>query len=79
MPTTEWPNPPIRPEHLPLIRALLTAEEYVALLKRLESDTTPPFLPTIRNPPSRTGEPLSAIADAPGWPVSPDCRTARRA
>ncbi len=36
MDTTDWPRPPIRPEDLPLIRELLTAEEYEKLLKRLE-------------------------------------------
>ena len=29
------PNPPIWPEDLPLIRELLTDEEYAALLRRL--------------------------------------------
>ncbi len=32
----EWPRPPIRPEDLPKIRELLTAEEYEKLWKRLE-------------------------------------------
>ncbi len=31
----KWPRPPIRREHLPLIRALLTQEEYDELLRRL--------------------------------------------
>ena len=35
MAALEWPNPPIWPEDLPLIRALLTDEEYAALLRRL--------------------------------------------
>ena len=35
MDTTDWPRPPIRLEDLPKIRALLTAEEYEQLLKRL--------------------------------------------
>jgi len=35
MSTTDWPGLPIRPEDLPKIRELLTAEEYAALLKRL--------------------------------------------
>ena len=36
MKTTDWPRLPIRPEDLPKIRELLTAEDYAALLKRLE-------------------------------------------
>ena len=36
MPTTDWPNPPIQSEDSPKIRALLTAEEYQQLLKRIE-------------------------------------------
>lgn len=35
MSTTDWPRPPTRPEDLPLIRELLSAEDYAALLKRL--------------------------------------------
>ena len=31
----DWPKPPIWPEHLPLIRELLTDEEYAELLRRL--------------------------------------------
>ncbi len=38
METPEWPLPPIRPEHLPLIRGLLSPEDYEALLKRIEAD-----------------------------------------
>jgi len=32
---TEWPKPPIRPEHLPLIEALMTEEEYAEFLGKL--------------------------------------------
>ena len=39
MSTTTWPRLPIQPEHLPLIRELLTAEEYEKLLKRNEVST----------------------------------------
>ena len=35
MSTTDWPQPPIRPEDLPKIRELLSAEDYEELLKRL--------------------------------------------
>ena len=38
MDTTQWPRPPIRPEHLPLIRGLLTPEDYEKLLKQIEAD-----------------------------------------
>ena len=38
MDTTDWPRPPIQPEHLPLIRGLLTPEDYENLLKRIEAD-----------------------------------------
>ncbi len=31
----EWPRPPIWPEDLPLIRQLLTDEEYAELLRRM--------------------------------------------
>ena len=31
----DWPKPPIWPEDLPLIRELLTDEEYAELLKRM--------------------------------------------
>ena len=31
----DWPKPPIWPEHLPLIRDLLTDEEYAELLRRM--------------------------------------------
>ena len=34
----EWPLPPIRPEDLPKIRELMSAEEYARLLKRLEAE-----------------------------------------
>ena len=37
MGTPKWPRPPIHPEHLPLIRELLTAEEYEQLLRRIEA------------------------------------------
>ena len=30
-----WPKPPIRPDDLPLIRELLTDEEYAELIKRM--------------------------------------------
>jgi len=42
MRTTDWPRPPIRPEHLPLIRGLLSPEDYEALLKRMEADPARP-------------------------------------
>lgn len=32
---TDWPVPPIWPEDLPVIRELLTDEEYAALIRRL--------------------------------------------
>lgn len=32
---TDWPRPPIWPEHLPLIRLLLTSEKFEELLRRL--------------------------------------------
>jgi len=32
----DWPRPPIQPEHLPLIRGLLSPEDYEKLLKRIE-------------------------------------------
>ena len=38
MDAPDWPRPPIRSEHLPLIRGLLTPEDYEALLKRIEVD-----------------------------------------
>ena len=38
----DWPRPPIRPEDLPKIRELLTAEEYAALLKRREVSSVAP-------------------------------------
>lgn len=31
----KWPKPPIRCEDLPLIRALLTTEDYADLVRRL--------------------------------------------
>ena len=31
----DWPKPPIWPEDLPLIRELLTDEEYAELLRRM--------------------------------------------
>ena len=34
----EWPRPPIRPEYLPLIRELLTPEDYRKLLLRIKDD-----------------------------------------
>ena len=45
-----WPRPPIRPEDLPLIRELLTAEEYAALLKRLEVNSCAWDLPRVLQP-----------------------------
>ena len=36
MDSIDWPRLPIQPEDLPKIRALLTAEEYEKLSKRLE-------------------------------------------
>ena len=33
----EWPELPIRPEHLPLIRGLMGEAEYADLLLRLEA------------------------------------------
>ena len=38
MDAPEWPLPPIRPEDLPLIRGLLSPEDYRKLLKRIEDD-----------------------------------------
>ena len=35
MDKAQWPRPPIRREDLPLIRQLLTPDEYAALLRRL--------------------------------------------
>ena len=49
MDTTDWHRPPIRPEDLPLIRELLTAEEYAALLKRTESEVELPTSGTRRS------------------------------
>ena len=34
----DWPRPPILPEHLPLIRELLSPAEYAVLLNRLEAE-----------------------------------------
>ena len=38
MDTPEWPLPPIRPEDLPLIRGLLSPDDYRKLLKRMADD-----------------------------------------
>ena len=35
MEEAQWPRLPIQQEHLPLIRQLLTPDEYAALLRRL--------------------------------------------
>ena len=52
MPTTEWPKPPIRPEHLPLIRELLTPEDYEKLLKRIADDPATWWPPASQMPSS---------------------------
>ncbi len=41
MGSIDWPRPPIQPEDLPKIRALLAAEEYERLLKRIEAAQQP--------------------------------------
>ena len=46
----EWPRPPIRPEHLPKIRGLLSPDDYTALLKRIEADPTTWLPPGYRAP-----------------------------
>ena len=38
MDTPDWPLPPIRPEDLPLIRGLLSPEDYRKLLQRMAAD-----------------------------------------
>ena len=40
MGSTDGPRLPIQPEDLPKVRELLTAEEYAALLKRLDRVAT---------------------------------------
>ena len=57
----EWPRPPIRPEDLPLIRELLTPEDYEALLKRIEAD---PARWRMKEPPNAAGT-LGALMGEP--------------
>lgn len=45
-----WPKPPIRPEYLPLIRGLLSPEDYERLLKRIEADPATWLPPGYRAP-----------------------------
>ena len=52
MDAPEWPLPPIRPEHLPLIRGLLSPEDYEKLLKRIKDDPAG-WLPTHERAPER--------------------------
>ena len=50
MDTPSWPLPPIRPEDLPLIRGLLSPEDYNALLKRMAADPATWLPPGYRAP-----------------------------
>ena len=56
----DWPRPPIRPEDLPKIRELLTAEDYAALLKRLEAD---PARRRMKEPPNAAGTPGALMGE----------------
>ena len=38
MDAPDWPRPPIRPEDLPLIRGLLSPQEYNALLLKMAAE-----------------------------------------
>ena len=45
-----WPLPPIRPEDLPLIRGLLSPEDYRKLLQRMADDPATWLPPGYRDP-----------------------------
>ena len=54
MDTPEWPRPPIRQEYLPLIRELLTPEDYEKLLQRIADDPAR-WLPAHERAPNAAG------------------------
>ena len=63
MDAPEWPLPPIRPEDLPLIRGLLSLEDYRKLLKRMAADPAR-WLPAHERAPNAAGT-LGALHPPP--------------